>query len=274
MTQEQLAQALTDEVLEEAISGYHNTLDRAHHFHTPEDAEVAAYTAIRERIVAALAPLAQEPVVDVKCRFCRGTGMLRVEGRIGMCGHCLGTGTLRSDDPQVRRVMTREQCMAYAAAEAADRDHDCTTGLTIDLLQTPTLRAQVERLRDQWRSEAEYFEAASAVLQRAQRESARRLARSASAYRTCASELDAVLAPLAQEPPQWQPIETAPKDGRQILLTDGKHVSQGWWGETHWLVWEHPESHWDFVDGLTGWMPLPAPRETPEEPTAGEETAK
>lgn len=66
---------------------------------------------------------------------------------------------------------------------------------------------------------------------------------------------------VAQEPPQWQLIETAPKDMDVLLLyQDGEGVQPGYWydsgGQQCWLAVE--------TQGLTGgkmqpthWMPLP-----------------
>lgn len=71
---------------------------------------------------------------------------------------------------------------------------------------------------------------------------------------------------------EWQPIETAPKDGTQVLLCDGMWGPWvGWWG-TH----DGAPDNWWFVDlalpktpdnlnswvvghGPTHWMPLPDP---------------
>jgi hypothetical protein len=74
--------------------------------------------------------------------------------------------------------------------------------------------------------------------------------------------------------PQWQPIETAPKDGRSILLcmgadADGKPIDPvafdvfcqvaAWWGSEEWIVYcsmvHEPRLHFS----PTHWMPLPAP---------------
>ena len=68
--------------------------------------------------------------------------------------------------------------------------------------------------------------------------------------------------------PQWQPIETAPKDGRSILLLNGDQVSYGGWisaadqgadvGEEYLIA-----AGWWSVDlsdnDPTHWMPLPTP---------------
>ena len=76
----------------------------------------------------------------------------------------------------------------------------------------------------------------------------------------------------------WQPIETAPKDGSQILLTNGVDVAQGWWVNEEQFIEEIRDidgRHVDqiesdgFTDWLdceggmnpspTHWMPLPPP---------------
>ena len=74
----------------------------------------------------------------------------------------------------------------------------------------------------------------------------------------------------------WQPIETAPKDGKRLLLLDedGTAVEAFW--DTTWTQM-HPEGHgaWNYnysrtldnqlgmqtieVDAPTHWMPLPEP---------------
>lgn len=56
----------------------------------------------------------------------------------------------------------------------------------------------------------------------------------------------------------WEPIETAPKNGRRVLLLDhwGNYEIARWIGEPH--------NHWS-IDGFrsisrpTHWMPLPEP---------------
>jgi hypothetical protein len=71
----------------------------------------------------------------------------------------------------------------------------------------------------------------------------------------------------------WQPIETAPKDGTYVLLSGDGHVSVGKWEEDsgrtliagdppYWSPYDH--SYWDrLIDDSwfapTHWMPLPAP---------------
>ena len=84
---------------------------------------------------------------------------------------------------------------------------------------------------------------------------------------------------------EWQPIETAPKDGTEIdiwavqysvgagkLITgDGHRISNAWWGEPYYgderkwekqLVrrdgaWTEPVEYTGF--SVTHWMPLPEP---------------
>ncbi len=68
---------------------------------------------------------------------------------------------------------------------------------------------------------------------------------------------------------QWQPIETAPRDGTRILATDGVEVSTTHWEDcwachaeiAHgpgddggWTIYDHHEE-WN----PTHWMPLPPP---------------
>lgn len=77
---------------------------------------------------------------------------------------------------------------------------------------------------------------------------------------------------------EWQPIETAPRDGRPILIA--RHMGEFGWvrGWAHWEdvrgisgwiargFFEHPG-----VLGLTApthWMPLPAPPAASKEPGA------
>lgn len=70
---------------------------------------------------------------------------------------------------------------------------------------------------------------------------------------------------------KWQSIETAPRDGRDILLTDGDNVQQASWWVNEWMIHIGESSHshvtWNFVcEPPTHWMPLPEPpSETAEE---------
>jgi hypothetical protein len=69
----------------------------------------------------------------------------------------------------------------------------------------------------------------------------------------------------------WQPIETAPKDGTQILIADGKHVTISRW-YVHYMNGEpdpYRKPEWEQAEmcgGMGGyygplqpthWMPLP-----------------
>ena len=60
-------------------------------------------------------------------------------------------------------------------------------------------------------------------------------------------------------PDHWQPIETAPKDGREVLVAVGKSYTGGvlvaFWCE-HDEAW----NDWDRdIWEPTHWMPLPGP---------------
>ena len=80
---------------------------------------------------------------------------------------------------------------------------------------------------------------------------------------------------------EWQPIETAPKDGTSVLLcqafdADGKPIRDkawglfvqvaAWWDEQEWIVYcstpSEPSLHFD----PTHWQPLPAPPQTEGKP--------
>jgi hypothetical protein len=75
---------------------------------------------------------------------------------------------------------------------------------------------------------------------------------------------------------QWQPISTAPKDGTEMILSNGVAVQQGWWidspgGTTEYrdvdgnYVGQHDDDGylgwWDVGGGMlpepTHWQPLP-----------------
>lgn len=86
----------------------------------------------------------------------------------------------------------------------------------------------------------------------------------------------------------WRPIETAPKDGSEVLFTDGRGYYLGKWAgrRLRWAVATHVKEFGAF----THWMPLPDPpgaecvevrQFTPEEiadvyqnPNPGEPTAR
>lgn len=57
---------------------------------------------------------------------------------------------------------------------------------------------------------------------------------------------------------EWQPIETAPRDGRTVLIFTNRPIRQ--WAIARWIG--APHNHWG--DGYerwdaTHWMPLPEP---------------
>lgn len=67
----------------------------------------------------------------------------------------------------------------------------------------------------------------------------------------------------------WQPIETAPKDGSEVLVCkpfmDGwAHYVVFWLRDKGWTVWSNAEG-WELAEP-THWMPLPAPP-TPKSPS-------
>jgi hypothetical protein len=79
-------------------------------------------------------------------------------------------------------------------------------------------------------------------------------------------ELEALVHGVQPVSASWQPIETAPKDGTNVLLFDGKAVGYGGWMSAEDQGAEPEEAHliavgWWSVDlsdnSPTHWMPLP-----------------
>ena len=68
----------------------------------------------------------------------------------------------------------------------------------------------------------------------------------------------------------WRPIETAPKDGTDVLLWDGEEIFVGYWSDSIWVspgAWVKEEHRSDTVTYIpTHWQPLPAaPTEASDE---------
>lgn len=60
----------------------------------------------------------------------------------------------------------------------------------------------------------------------------------------------------------WQPIDTAPKDGTPILMALGNIVGSGRWRSQNPMVETWPDFFFDgasMPSGATHWMPLPLP---------------
>lgn len=81
---------------------------------------------------------------------------------------------------------------------------------------------------------------------------------------------------------RWQPIETAPKDGQEVILRRGKRVGSAMW--VHWPSTDFEEAgegwsigfdseSWDGENAPTEWQPLPAPP-TPQDPPIAAKAAK
>jgi len=60
----------------------------------------------------------------------------------------------------------------------------------------------------------------------------------------------------------WQPIETAPKDGRWILVARDDMQGVVWWNKNsdHWAL-----APLSYFDRPTHWMPLPQPPQVEKE---------
>ncbi len=76
---------------------------------------------------------------------------------------------------------------------------------------------------------------------------------------------------------EWQPIETAPRDGTRVLVFAQLDPPEKWVAEIHDLptitcvAAYHPDAGWcvDEVREVTHWMPLPPPPSALENGPAG-----
>lgn len=91
-----------------------------------------------------------------------------------------------------------------------------------------------------------------------------------SAQTGAAQIVDDLIAALATQPPavqgepQWLPIETAPKDGKVVLL--GYHNSHGNWRTMRgcWLSKDYIDEYWEDPEGVdAGWFETPVEAEDP-----------
>lgn len=58
---------------------------------------------------------------------------------------------------------------------------------------------------------------------------------------------------------EWQPIETAPRDGSIILLHEMGRVAAGYLRESSNDIWVEPDFGNDLHINPTHWIPLPSP---------------
>lgn len=69
---------------------------------------------------------------------------------------------------------------------------------------------------------------------------------------------------------EWQPIETAPKDGTEILISDGDYIAIAEWRDDAsfkqfengpgWQIFDCEDPFYSWAtDSATHWMPLPEP---------------
>lgn len=81
-------------------------------------------------------------------------------------------------------------------------------------------------------------------------------------------QLDAIvrkLRALQQPRTQWQPIASAPKDGKRILYATTIWVTEGRWTEHGWFQVNADYSDaWSSADYPTHWQPIPDPPEVHE----------
>lgn len=86
----------------------------------------------------------------------------------------------------------------------------------------------------------------------------------------CAEDEEFINAVLAAAPqPEtlspWLPIETAPKDGTEVLLYGVSCINGLGVFKSNYVLSVLGHHHWDGVINATHWMPLPAPPK-PEQP--------
>lgn len=84
------------------------------------------------------------------------------------------------------------------------------------------------------------------------------------------TDLEAQVSALTAQ--EWQPIETAPKDGRRIAACVWDADAGRWVvGYIYWWVSSQDIGHWiGGVNQPTHWMPLPAPPGDPVSPAPPE----
>ncbi len=58
-------------------------------------------------------------------------------------------------------------------------------------------------------------------------------------------------------PSPWRPIETAPKDGSEMILSFGEHMTVGKWEQDFGGNWIESDSRDVIEPKPTHWMPLP-----------------
>ncbi len=94
---------------------------------------------------------------------------------------------------------------------------------------------------------------------------AKGLAQKADSLMIETSAILALIARLEAAEGGWRPIESAPKDGRPVLLTArGGQIGVCFWSDDRWIY--HgltPVIDADWWDAPTHWRPLPAPPALP-----------
>ena len=60
---------------------------------------------------------------------------------------------------------------------------------------------------------------------------------------------------------EWQPIETAPKDGTEIILSYSDGLIIGFWHDAleDWVSWVWSDNCTQMIFKVNYWMPLPEP---------------
>lgn len=80
---------------------------------------------------------------------------------------------------------------------------------------------------------------------------------SAQSLATLAFAKEAARKAFEDAQPQWQPIETAPKDGTKIIVSNGRFAKTAYWGGKRPPCWKCDAGY--SLGEQINWMPIPAP---------------